>query len=133
MSRTLRYAVLTPLSVLASCVLFVLPDIDLGWPGGVAMFLAAWLVGYLLPAATQVSAVAGKTDESIASVSPGEQRAWIGLVFTAAILILLRAAQFADGRRGRFDGAGGLFDRQTHRHAGDRVAGSDAGAAQALA
>ena len=101
MSRSLRYFVLIPLSVLAFYVLFVLPDIDLGWPGGLAMLAAAWLVWYLLWATMQESAAAAKTDESVAPVSPGEQRAWIGLVFTVAILIYyaLRSSQMvaADG------------------------------------
>jgi len=101
MSRNLRYAVLIPLSVLAFYVLFVLPDIDLGWPGGLAMLAGAWLVWYLLWATMQESAAAAKTDGSAAPVSPGEQRAWIGLVFTAAILAYyaLRSTQMvaADG------------------------------------
>ena len=87
MPRSLRYAVLIPLSVLAFYVLFVLPDIDLGWPGGLAMLGAAWLVWYLLWATMQESAAAAKTDEATVPVSPGEQRAWIGLIFTAVILL----------------------------------------------
>ncbi|QRP63623.1 hypothetical protein I6J77_16190 [Rhodanobacter sp. FDAARGOS 1247] len=101
MPRSLRYAVLIPLSVLAFYVLFVLPDIDLGWPGGLAMLGAAWLVWYLLWSTMRESAAAAKTDESMATVSPGEQRAWIGLIFTAAILAYyaLRGSQMvaADG------------------------------------
>lgn len=87
MPRALRYAVLIPLSVLAFYMLLVRPDIDLGWPGGLAMLAAAWLVWYLLWATMQASAAAAKTDESVAPVSPGEQRAWIGLIFTVAILV----------------------------------------------
>lgn len=101
MSRTVRYIVLIPLSVLAFYVLFVLPDIDLGWLGGLAMLGGAWLVWYLLWATLQESAAAARHDESAAPVSPGEQRAWIGLIFTAAILLYyaLRGAQMvaADG------------------------------------
>jgi len=101
MPRSLRYAVLIPLSILAFYVLFVLPDIDLGWPGGLAMLGAAWLVWYLLWSTMRESAAAAKTDESMATVSPGEQRAWIGVIFTAAILAYyaLRGSQMvaADG------------------------------------
>ena len=101
MSRILRYVVLIPLSVLAFYFLFVLPDIDLGWPGGLAVLAGAWIVWYLLWATMRESAAATKADESIASVSPGEQRAWIGLVFTVAILVYyaLRSSQMvaADG------------------------------------
>ncbi|HZX70667.1 MAG TPA: hypothetical protein VFE77_07605 [Rhodanobacter sp.] len=101
MSRSLRYAVLIPLSILAFYVLFVLPDIDLGWPGGLALLVGAWLVWYLLWATMQASAAAARTDDAVAAVSPGEQRAWIGLIFTAAILVYyaLRGSQMvaADG------------------------------------
>ncbi|MEO6799981.1 MAG: hypothetical protein ABI178_08590 [Rhodanobacter sp.] len=101
MSRKLRYFFLIPLSVFGFYVLFVLPDIDLGWPGGLAMLAVVWLVWYLLWATLQESAAAAKTDESVAPVSPGEQRAWIGLAFTAAILVYyaLRGSQMvsADG------------------------------------
>ena len=101
MPRSLRYAVLIPLSILAFYVLFVLPDIDLGWPGGLTMLAGAWLVWYLLWATMQESAAAAKTSELAVPVSPGEQRAWIGLIFTAAILLYyaLRGSQMvaADG------------------------------------
>lgn len=101
MSRSLRYAVLVPLSILALYALFVLPDIDLGWPGGLAMLAGVWIVWYLLWATLQESAAAASIDGAAASVSPGEQRAWIGLVFTAAILVYytLRGSQMvaADG------------------------------------
>ncbi|HWU77459.1 MAG TPA: hypothetical protein VN043_13230 [Rhodanobacter sp.] len=99
MHRSLRYAVLIPLSVLAFCVLFVLPDFDLGWPGGLAMLGAAWLVWYLLWATMRESAAAADTDESVAAMSPGEQRAWIGLIFTVAILVYyaLHGAQMVAG------------------------------------
>lgn len=101
MSRSLRYAVLIPLSVLAFYVLFVLPDVDLGWPGGLALLAGAWLVWYLLWAAW--TAPGTSPGEAVAAVSPGEQRAWIGLLFTLAILLYfgLRATQMvgADGGR----------------------------------
>lgn len=87
MSRALRYVLLIPLSVQAFYMLFVLPDIDLGWPGGLAMLGAAWLVWYLLWATMQKSAAAARTDESVAAVSPGEQRAWIGLIFALSLAI----------------------------------------------
>lgn len=87
MSRNLRYVVLIPLSVLAFYMMFVLPDFDLGWLGGLAMLAGAWLVWYLLWATVQESTAAAKSDESIAPVSPGEQRAWVGLFFTVAILV----------------------------------------------
>jgi hypothetical protein len=83
----LRYAVLVPCSVLAFYVLFVLPDIDLGWPGGLAMLGAAWLVWYLLWATMRESAATARSDEAaLPTASPGEQQAWIGFVFTLAIL-----------------------------------------------
>lgn len=87
MSRSLRYAILVPLSILAFCVLFVLPDVDLGWPGGLAMLAGAWTVWYLLWATLQESAAAAGADDTAVPISPGEQRAWIGLAFTAAILV----------------------------------------------
>lgn len=105
MSRTLRYVVLIPLSVLAFYVLLLKPDIDLGWPGGLALLAGAWLIWYLLWSTLQESAAAAKVDESVAPVSPGEQRAWIGLVFTVAILIyyVLRSPQMValDGSMAR--------------------------------
>jgi hypothetical protein len=101
MSRNVRYLVLVPLSVAAIYVLFVLPGVDLGWAGGLAVLGAAWLVWYLLWATLQESAAAAGRDEAAAPVSPGEQRAWIGLVFTAAIVVyyFLRGSQMvaADG------------------------------------
>lgn len=101
MSRSLRYAVLIPLSVLAFYVLFVLPDVDLGWPGGLALIAGAWLVWYLLWATWKASGTS--LGEAVAAVSPGEQRAWIGLLFTLAILLYfgLRAAQMVDTDGGR--------------------------------
>lgn len=101
MSRSLRLAILIPLSILAFYLLFVLPDIGLGWPGGLAVLAGAWIVWYLLWATMQESAIAAGTDDTAAPVSPGEQRAWIGLAFTAAILVYfaLRGSQMvaADG------------------------------------
>jgi len=85
MNRSLRYAVLVPLSVIAFLVLFVLPDVRLGWPGSLAVLLGAWTVWYLLWSTARAPAAAG--DEAVAAMSPGEQRAWIGLVFTLAILV----------------------------------------------
>lgn len=95
MPRSLRYAVLIPLSILAFYVLFVLPDVDLGWPGGLAVLVGAWFVWYLLWATMRETAAAAKTGETAVPISPGEQRAWIGLIFTAAILVYyaLRGSQ----------------------------------------
>lgn len=87
MPRYLRYAVLIPLSVLAFYLLFVLPRIDLGWPGDLALLAAAWLVWYLLWARMRKSAATARMDESVAPMSPGEQRAWVGVFFTVAILV----------------------------------------------
>ncbi len=103
MKPSLRYLVLVPLSVLAFFVLFVLPDIDLGWPGGLAVLGGAWLVWYLLWVTLQQSAAAARLNDAAAIASPGEQQAWIGLIFTAAILVYyaLRAGQMVapDGSR----------------------------------
>jgi hypothetical protein len=101
MSRSLRYAVLIPLSVLAFYVLFVLPDIDLGWPGGLAVLAGAWLVWYLLWATWSAPGTA--VGDAGAAISPGEQRAWIGLVFALAILLYfgLRAPQMVGMDGGR--------------------------------
>ncbi|MEP6897331.1 MAG: hypothetical protein ABI870_02260 [Rhodanobacter sp.] len=87
MHRSLRYIVLIPLAVFAFYVLFVLPDIDLGWAGGLAVLAGAWIVWYLLWATLQESAAAGIASDAVAPVSPGEQQAWIGLIFTVAILV----------------------------------------------
>lgn len=87
MSRTLRLVVLVPLSVLALYVLFVLPDIDLGWTGGLALLAGAWTVWYLLWQTLRSAPALGRAGETLAAVSPGEQQAWIGLVFTGAILL----------------------------------------------
>lgn len=101
MPQFLRYAILIPLSLLAFYVLFVLPDIDLGWIGGLATLAGAWLVWYLLWATIQKSAAEGGTDESLVAISPGEQRAWVGLAFSVGILVYfaLRGPQMvaADG------------------------------------
>lgn len=87
MSRSLRYAVLIALSILAFLVLFVVPGIDLGIVGSIAVLIGAWIVWYLLWKMMRSSASAAAADESLAPVSPGEQQAWIGLIFTAAILL----------------------------------------------
>lgn len=117
--RSLRYAVLIPLSILAFCVLFVLPDIDLGVLGGLAMLVGAWTIWYLLWKTMHESASAGLDDQP-APVSPGEQRAWIGLVFTGAILLyyILRGGQMVadDGTMARGASAIG-------RHIGFLIAG----------
>jgi len=101
MSRPVRYAILVPLSILAFYALFVLPGIDLGWLGGLAMLAGAWVVWYLLWATMQESVAAARTGDAAVPISPGEQRAWIGLAFTAAILVYfaLRGSQMvaADG------------------------------------
>ena len=100
MNRTLRFAILAPLSVLAFYLLFVLPDIDLGWPGSLALLGASWLVWYLLWATLQ-ERKGSQSSEETPTASPGEQSAWIGLLFTAGILLYyaLRASQMvaADG------------------------------------
>jgi len=105
MSRSLRYAVLIPLSVLAFFVLYVLPGIDLGIAGGVAVLLGAWLVWYLLWKTMQESSGSTAVDDTEAPISPGEQQAWIGLIFTVAILVYyaLRSGQMvaADGTMSR--------------------------------
>ena len=43
MSHRLRLAFLLPLSLLFAVVLFVLPDFDLGIPGGLAVVVCAWV------------------------------------------------------------------------------------------
>ncbi|MCX7514513.1 hypothetical protein [Frateuria sp. STR12] len=108
MKRSLRYAVLVPLSVLAFYVLFVLPDVDLGWPGGLAVLVGAWVVWYLLWATWQ--SPAANAGEAVAAISPGEQRAWIGLMFTLAILLYfgLRAPQMVAADGGRAPEAGAI-------------------------
>jgi hypothetical protein len=101
MSRSLRYVILVPLSVLAFFLLFVLPDIDLGWLGGLALLGGSWFVWYLLWATLQEQTTAPRMSEELPTASPGEQRAWIGLLFTAGILVYyaLRGSQMvsADG------------------------------------
>lgn len=87
MSRSLRYAILIPLSILAFYVLFVLPHVDLGLVGGLAVLPSAWLVWYLLWKTMHAAAGETGAGDSAAPISPGEQQAWIGLFFTAAILV----------------------------------------------
>ena len=67
MPMFLRYAILVPLAILAFYVLFVLPDIDLGWLGGLALLAGAWVVWYLLWATLQksVAAAAGADNAAI--------------------------------------------------------------------
>lgn len=93
MNYHLRLAILIPLSIAAFYVLFILPDMDLGWVGGLALLAAAWVVWYLLwrtlrewTTKARESDSAGDED-TIAAPSPGEWRAWVGLLFTAAILV----------------------------------------------
>lgn len=101
MNRAIRYVVLIPLSALAFYVLFLARGVDVGLPGSLAVLGAAWVVWYLLWATLQQSAPAAKSDDAIALLSPGEERAWVGLLFTAGILayLALHSAQMvsADG------------------------------------
>lgn len=101
MSYPLRLALLIPLSIAAFYVLFILPDIDLGWVGGLALLAAAWVVWYLLWRTLRELAGRARGSDTIAAPSPGEWRAWVGLLFTAAILVYyaLRGSQMvaADG------------------------------------
>ncbi len=101
MNRSLRLALLVPLAVAAFYVLFVLPDIDLGWIGGLALLGGAWVVWYLLWQTLSEWAAASRAGDDVAMPSPGEWRAWIGAAFTAAILFYyaLRGSQMvaADG------------------------------------
>lgn len=87
MNRSLRLALLVPLSVAAFCVLFVLPDIDLGWIGSLVLLAGAWVVWYLLWQTLQEWSVAARSSDTTTAPSPGEWQAWIGLLFTAAILV----------------------------------------------
>jgi hypothetical protein len=87
MSRSLRYAILIPLAILAFYVLFVFPHIDVGVVGSLAVLASAWVVLYLLWKTMHGPAGEVATGDSPAAISPGEQRAWIGLFFTAAILV----------------------------------------------
>ena len=101
MNRTVRYVVLIPLSALAFYMLFIMRGVDLPLPASLALLAAAWVVWYLLWATLQQSSATAKTDASIALLSPGEQQAWVGLLFTAGILayFALHSAQMvaADG------------------------------------
>ncbi len=101
MNRPMRYVVLIPLSALAFYVLFIMRGVDLGLPGSLAVLAGAWVVWYLLWATLQQSSAAAKADEAIVQLSPGEEQAWVGLLFTAGILVYfaLHSAQMvaADG------------------------------------
>ncbi|WEN15206.1 hypothetical protein PY254_00560 [Rhodanobacter sp. AS-Z3] len=90
MSRSRRYAVQIPLSLLAFYVLFVLPDIDLGWPGGLAMLAAAWLVWYLLWASLRESAAAAKADDSMAPEASaiGRPISWVVIAWLVVMRVL---------------------------------------------
>lgn len=87
MNRALRYLLLVPLSVAAFVVLLVLPDVDLGWLGGIALLAGSWLVWYLLWATWCESVADAQRGQGGVPMSPGEQRAWIGALFTAVILL----------------------------------------------
>lgn len=89
MKRSLRFALLIPLSLAAFAVLFLLPGIHLGWVGSGAVLVAAWVVWYLLWRALRERSAQSSHSDGVAMPSPGEWRAWIGLLFSAAILLYL--------------------------------------------
>lgn len=89
MSPSLRIALLLPLSLAAFVVLFVMPDVDLGWLGGIALLGGSWLAWYQLWLALRDGAAQARLGEGGAWPSPGEQGAWIGAFFTAVILAYL--------------------------------------------
>lgn len=93
MKRSIRLSLLIPLSLAAFAMLFLLLGIHLGRIGSVAVLVVAWVVWYLLwKALRERSAQSGDGDgdgDGIAMSSPGEWRAWIGLLFSAAILLYL--------------------------------------------
>ncbi|HET8897661.1 MAG TPA: hypothetical protein VFN09_02595 [Rhodanobacteraceae bacterium] len=86
MSLQWRFFVLIPLSILGFVLLFVLPDIQLGRSGSVAVLAGSWLAWYLLWSSWQKS-LADTTDTGRAAPGPGEQHAWIGALFSAIILL----------------------------------------------
>lgn len=100
MNRTLRYIILIPLSVVAFYLLFVQSSDYFGLSVSLVILAGAWLVWYLLWATLRDSAAA-EEDEAIVTISPGEQRAWVGLLFSMGILVYfaLHSAQMvaADG------------------------------------
>lgn len=87
MKPALRIAILVPLSIVAFIVLFILPDIDLGWVGGLLLLAACWTTWYQLWRAFQDWSAQTKPDDAGLALSPGEWQAWIGLLFTLVILI----------------------------------------------
>lgn len=87
MNRSLRYAILIPLSVLAFYLLFIARGISLGLVANLAVLAGAWLVWYLLWATLRESAAAAESDDATAPISPAEQRSWVGLIFSAGILV----------------------------------------------
>jgi hypothetical protein len=99
-SRSLRYAVLIPLAILAFALEFVVPHPGWELPLRSGVLIAACVVWYLLWATMRMPASASRGDAA-APVSPAEQRAWVGLLFTAAILVFyaLRGGEMvaADG------------------------------------
>lgn len=99
---TLHYLILVPLAAVAVYVLFIAPDVDLGWIGSLLMLGGAWTVFYLLWRGPKLQAASGEDEgEAPASMSAAERDSWVGLAFSAAILVYfaLRASQMvaADG------------------------------------
>lgn len=89
MKRSIRLSLLIPLSLAAFAMLFLLPGTHLGRIGSVAVLAAAWVVWYLLWKALRERSAQSGDGDGIAMSSPGEWRAWIGLLFSAAILLYL--------------------------------------------
>lgn len=89
MNVSLRLVILIPLSLAAFAALFVVPGINFGWYGSLALLLCAWVVWYLLWRALRDWSAASRDSEHMAMPSPGEWRAWIGLLFSGAIFIYL--------------------------------------------
>src|SRR5258705_6031233 len=87
MRRTFRYAILVPLSVLAFYLLFVLPDVDLGWPGGLALLGCSWLGWGLLWATVRGRGTSPGQKGELPPASPGEEGAWLGVWFTPGTLL----------------------------------------------
>ena len=77
MSHRLRLAFLLPLSLLFAVVLFVLPDFDLGIPGGLAVVVCAWVVWI-------------STWVSLLRVQPGDM---IGALLICVGLVVIRLPQ----------------------------------------
>lgn len=97
---TAHYLILVPLAAIAVYVLFIAPDVDLGWIGNLLMLGACWTVFYLLwrgpkPDAEQTDGEHSSGSDLLAGLSPAELSAWVGLAFTAAILayFALRSSQ----------------------------------------